>query len=258
MELFGSEKSAKRWFIWISVVMIAIFLVLTVQSYFYVVKKSPKVTDKVVAGKLVFQNSNCMDCHTILGDGAYYAADLTKVIPVRGKGFVRALLKNPPKITRALWPGKYKRIMPDMHLTNKQISDLIAFLGWISKLDTNGWPPGIKTYSSKIEPKTVQTGPTAAISLIKRLNCGSCHTIKTSGLNTAGVFGPDLSNESSRNRGVNWLVKQIGNPSSIPDSEVTKGYEGKQALMPAFKNQLTDSQLKSLAIFINSLKKEEK
>jgi len=72
-----------------------------------------------------------------------------------------------------------------------------------------------------------------------------------------GVIGPNLSNESARNRGVDWLIKQIGNPASIPDSEVAKGYKGKQMLMPAFKNQLTADQLKSLAIFINNLKEEK-
>ncbi len=257
MELPKDAKRAKGWLIWTSVVMIAIFLGLTFQSYFYVVKKEPKVTDAIAAGNRVFHDNNCMDCHTILGDGAYYAADLTKVISKRGQGFVRAVLKDPPKITRDLWPGKYKRVMPNLNLTNQNINDLIAFLTWIGELDTNGWPPGSKVLSSKGKAKPVQEGTTSPISLIKKLNCGTCHTIKTEGLNTVGAIGPDLSNESARNRGVDWLVKQIGNPASIPDSEVTKGYEGKRMLMPAFKNQLTADQLKSLATFINNLKEEK-
>ncbi len=32
----------------------------------------------IVKGKLVIQSRNCMDCHTLLGNGAYYAPDLTK------------------------------------------------------------------------------------------------------------------------------------------------------------------------------------
>ena len=257
MELPKDAKRAKGWLIWTSVVMIAVFLGLTFQSYFYVTKKEPKVTDAVAAGNRVFHDNNCMDCHTILGDGAYYAADLTKVISIRGKGFVRAVLKDPPKVTRNLWPGKYKRVMPDLHLTNQNINNLIAFLTWIGELNTNGWPPGSKVLPSKSKTKPVQESSISPISLIKRLNCGACHTIQTQGLNTVGVIGPDLSNESVRNRGVNWLVKQIGNPASIPDSEVAKGYEGKRMLMPAFKNQLTADQLKSLAAFINNLKEEK-
>jgi nitric oxide reductase subunit C len=29
-------------------------------------------------GKLASQTKNCMNCHTLLGNGAYYAPDLTK------------------------------------------------------------------------------------------------------------------------------------------------------------------------------------
>lgn len=257
MELPRDAKRAKGWFVWTSVVMIVVFLVLTVQSYYYVTRNEPKVTDAVDAGKRIFQDNNCMDCHTILGDGAYYAADLTKVIHTRGEGFVRAVLKNPPDITRELWPGKYKRIMPDLHLTDQNIKDLIAFLSWIGKVDTNGWPPGSEVLSSENEPKTMPEGSISPVSMINKLKCGACHTIKAQGLNTIGAIGPDLSNESARNRGVDWLVRQIGNPSSIPDSEVATGYESKRMLMPAFKNQLTDDQLKSLATFINNLKEEK-
>ncbi|MEZ0338296.1 MAG: cytochrome c, partial [Aquificaceae bacterium] len=32
----------------------------------------------ITKGKLVIQSRNCMDCHTLLGNGAYYAPDLTK------------------------------------------------------------------------------------------------------------------------------------------------------------------------------------
>ncbi len=257
MELPNDAKRAKGWFVWTSVIMIAVFLVLTVQSYFYVTKKSPKVTDQVVAGKRVFQNNNCMDCHTILGDGAYYATDLTKVVSIRGAGFVRAVLKNPPKITAELWPGKYKRIMPNLHLTNQNIDDLLTFLEWIDKLNTNGWPPGVVTTSLKDTTNTAQVGSSDAVSLIKRLNCGVCHTIRFNGINTTGTIGPDLSNESARNRGVDWLVNQISNPLSTPDGEVTKGYEGKRMLMPAFKSQLNKNQLKVLATFLNNLKEEK-
>jgi nitric oxide reductase subunit C len=38
-----------------------------------------KATEALVAlGKKTTQKKNCMNCHTFLGNGAYYAADLTK------------------------------------------------------------------------------------------------------------------------------------------------------------------------------------
>lgn len=40
---------------------------------------SPQEAEElIVKGKLVIQSRNCMDCHTLLGNGAYYAPDLTK------------------------------------------------------------------------------------------------------------------------------------------------------------------------------------
>ncbi len=256
MELPKDAKRAKGWFVWVSIIMILIFLGLTLQSYFYVIDNNPEVTDAVDAGNRVFHNNNCMDCHTILGDGAYYAADLTKVISQRGEGFVRALLNDPVNVTYDLWPGKYKRVMPNLYLTNQEINDLIAFLTWIGEIDTNGWPPGSKTLASNDNTNMKRDTNISPIALIKKMNCGICHIIRTQGLNTTGVIGPDLSNESARNRGVDWLIKQIGNPMSVPDSEVLKGYEGKRMLMPAFENQLNADQLKSLATFINNLKEE--
>jgi len=40
----------------------------------------------VTLGKLTVQAKNCMNCHTLLGNGAYYAPDLTKAWLDRGWG----------------------------------------------------------------------------------------------------------------------------------------------------------------------------
>ena len=31
--------------------------------------------------------------------------------------------------------------MPDQHLTQAEVVDLVAFLDWVRHIDTNGWPP---------------------------------------------------------------------------------------------------------------------
>ena len=31
--------------------------------------------------------------------------------------------------------------MPNLHLTPTEIDEVIAFLGWVGKIDTQGWPP---------------------------------------------------------------------------------------------------------------------
>lgn len=82
--------------------------------------------------------------------------------------------------------------------------------------------------------------------------CGSCHTLQARELNLSGDIGPDLSRQGRRNRESKWLRKQLKNPHSVPDSEVTTGFEGKQKWMPRF-DQLKDSDLDTLVHFLQSL-----
>src|SRR5690606_38653596 len=37
--------------------------------------------------------------------------------------------------------NKHRRLMPKQNLSEKEISDLIKFLDWASKVDNQGWPP---------------------------------------------------------------------------------------------------------------------
>ncbi|MEZ4237008.1 MAG: cytochrome c [Myxococcota bacterium] len=93
------------------------------------------MTPAVVRGKEIFDRNNCMGCHTILGEGAYYAPELTKVVDRRGEGWIRLFLKDPA----AMFPNERKMVQYDF--TDAQIDDLVAFFGWIGRIDTNGFPP---------------------------------------------------------------------------------------------------------------------
>jgi len=258
MDLPKNVSKAKAVFVSISVLMIVVFLALTIETGYSISKRHPEITPQVVAGKYVFHRKNCMDCHTLLGDGAYYAVDLTKIISFRGEGFVRTLLKNPPAVTAQLWSGKYKRLMPDLNLTSKEIDDLIAFFKWTDKVNTNGWPPGSEYYTGEVKSATTsepkETSGEEAEEIIKKLNCGLCHSLKTKNLNLKGRIGPDLTNESLRNRTEEWLEKQLIEPHSIPDNEVAKGFKGKQKLMPSYKNRLSKDELKVLVSYLKNLK----
>lgn len=143
-----------------------------------------------------------------------------------------------------------------MHLTNSQVDDLVVFLKWIGKVNTNGWPPNSANMESTAYGKRDGSSHknAAAISIIKRMGCGSCHTISVRGLATTGAAGPDLSNEASRGRSVAWLKKQLTAPTSVPDTDVAKGYEGQQSLMPSFKNRLNDDELNILVSFLKNLR----
>lgn len=96
------------------------------------------LTPEVARGKVVWEINNCIGCHTLLGEGAYFAPELGNVYPRRGPEFIKAWIKAQP--TGA--PGR--RQMPQFHLTDGQLDDLTAFLKWTSEIDTNKWPPNIE------------------------------------------------------------------------------------------------------------------
>lgn len=102
----------------------------------------------VTLGKLTVQAKNCMNCHTLLGNGAYYAPDLTKAWLDRGWGneqaremLMASFLKDPTSNARTYGTG---RRMPDLGLTDAEARGVIAFLKWMSAIDTNGFPANFK------------------------------------------------------------------------------------------------------------------
>ena len=101
-------------------------------------------------GKLGSQAKNCMDCHTLLGNGAYYAPDLTKawIDPAWGpEGSLQAMTgKNTKEEAMAEFlqhPSQYpthERMMPNLGITAEEAKGLVAFLKHMSSIDTNGFP----------------------------------------------------------------------------------------------------------------------
>ena len=100
-------------------------------------------------GKLGSQAKNCMDCHTLLGNGAYYAPDLTKawLDPAWEDGTMMGITgKNTKEEAMAeflMHPSQYPthaRMMPDLGITAEEAKGLVAFLKHMSSIDTNGFP----------------------------------------------------------------------------------------------------------------------
>lgn len=117
-----------------------IFLGLTVDSHrqFPTLTNSDSIDDSVVRGQDVWHNYNCINCHTIFGEGAYYAPDLTKITQHRGTPYLTAFLKDPAQFYNE---QTHRRIMPNLNMTDGEIADVIAFMDWVSKVDNQGWPP---------------------------------------------------------------------------------------------------------------------
>ena len=116
-------------------------------------------------GKLTEQAKNCMDCHTLLGNGAYYAPDLTKawLDPMWEKTMpaeTNTKTKEEAMVAFLMHPERYPnhaRMMPNLKITKQEAMGLVAFLKHMSAIDTNGFPRG---FSKTI--KDYETGGTYA------------------------------------------------------------------------------------------------
>ena len=98
-------------------------------------------------GKLGSQAKNCMNCHTLLGNGAYYAPDLTKawLDPMWDSYMLRmGKASKEEAIAEFLQhpsdnPSN-ERMMPNLGITADEAKGLVAFLKHMSSIDTNGFP----------------------------------------------------------------------------------------------------------------------
>jgi len=118
---------------------------------------SPEEAEALVRhGKLVIQSRACIDCHTFFGNGAYYAPDLTKswLDPVWARMWIPmtgARSREDAMVKFLIDPQRYatwNRRMPDLHLTTPEAQATVAYLKWLSSVDTNGFPNGFPTKES--------------------------------------------------------------------------------------------------------------
>jgi nitric oxide reductase subunit C len=169
-----------------------------------------------------------------MGEGAYYAPELTKVYERRGPQFMKAMLKNP----EAMYPGQRK--MQNYHFNDDEIESLVAFLKWIGEMDLNGFPA---------EPHLLGTAVTSTASgtetLAKRSNrpqvfnqmCIACHTLEGQG----GKVGPALDGVGSRLE-KDYIAKWLRDPLTVKPG----------TLMP--KLPLSDEDILELTAFLSQLK----
>lgn len=130
-----SKSQARAFFLGGTVVTFLIFIGLTIYSFMPSNDQSnySKIDKKVVRGKEIWESNNCMGCHTLLGEGGYYAPELTKVIDRRGEGYVKAVLMSPVP-----WAPKGRK-MVKYNMNEADAEAVIAFLKWNGKIDLNGF-----------------------------------------------------------------------------------------------------------------------
>lgn len=141
-----TKAAARNVFYGGSIFFLALFVVLTAHTHIYILNTSTDVatlSDSVARGKHVWERNACINCHSLLGEGAYFAPEL-------GNVWVRYGGRDDPESARMAliaWmesqpsgiPGR--RQMPNFNLTEQELNDLVDFLEWTSRVDTQGWPP---------------------------------------------------------------------------------------------------------------------
>ena len=117
-----------------------LFLALTFDTTQKLPKRdnSQNISAEVARGKRIWETRNCIGCHTLLGEGAYFAPELGNVYVRRGPDFIKAWIKAQPTGT----PGR--RQMPQFNLTDQELDDIVAFLKYASEINTNKWPPNVE------------------------------------------------------------------------------------------------------------------
>ncbi|MDP1804579.1 MAG: c-type cytochrome, partial [Acidimicrobiales bacterium] len=139
-----------------------------------------------------------------LGEGAYYAPELTKVVERRGEAWIKIFLDDPA----AMYPGRRQMVKYDF--TDEEKDQVVAFLTWVGEIDTNGFPakpdmtltgivPAGATATAAVSAVPTHAGKppeagAAAPPVYFAQVCQSCHSVGGVG----GAVGPALDGVATR------------------------------------------------------------
>lgn len=138
-----TKSMARNIYIGGSLFFFLLFLALTFDTMGAIPERSnaQNITEEVALGKKVWEDNNCIGCHTLLGEGAYFAPELGNVYPRFGnsKEAIIGFIKGRP--AEGI-PGR--RSMPQFNLTDEELNALAEFFKWSSEINTANWPPNIQ------------------------------------------------------------------------------------------------------------------
>jgi nitric oxide reductase subunit C len=271
------------------------FLGLTIDSHrqFDKLTNAQNITPEVTRGKDVWHKYNCVNCHTLFGEGAYYAPDLTKIAQHRGEPYLRAYMHDPSKFYDE---QKHRRLMPKQNLSDNEITELLAFLDWVSKVDNQGWPPRPILVTGAAIPGTnltaaqqakpggaAQAGPSQTapgarpvssaddpVALGQALfgasppGCFACHSVAP-GVNLAGPSLADIATRAQKvisspdykgtAKDVNGYIREsIVNPSAYLAPGATYSANGQSFMPGTFGKDLKAEQIDQLVAYLATLK----
>ncbi|WP_282610952.1 cytochrome c [Pelagibius sp. Alg239-R121] len=141
-----TKSMARNIFYGGSLFFIVIFVGLSIHSHIYIVETSTNkatLSDSVAMGKHVWEEKACINCHTILGEGAYFAPEVGNVMtrwgvqddPEAAFETLKAWMDGQPTGIEG------RRQMPQFNLTDDEVRNLADFLLWTNTIRTQDWPP---------------------------------------------------------------------------------------------------------------------
>lgn len=123
-----------------SLFFILLFLGLTFHTTLRIPERDnhEAMTELAAAGKRLWEENNCIGCHSLHGEGAYFAPELGNVYTRFGDSTasIKAFIQSRPPDGI---PGR--RSMPQFNFSNEELDALAEFLKYADGIDTAGWPP---------------------------------------------------------------------------------------------------------------------
>jgi nitric oxide reductase subunit C len=212
-----------------------------------------------------------------MGEGAYYAPDLTKIVEHRGRPYLEQFMRDPSAFYSAERDG---RLMPTLDLSEQEIADVVSFLDWVGNVDLNGWPPrpilvagvavrglpGIEGVQDSPEP--ILRGKAV---FHEQAGCAACHSIAAEitlvGSSMAGLPERALRRlRSADYRGAAKTAQEYIRESILdPNAHIAEPPQGRifataagVSLMPAdYGDRLTGQQIQDLIDYLMTLRETE-
>ncbi|MEJ6654763.1 MAG: c-type cytochrome [Pseudomonas sp.] len=280
-----------RIFAWGSTLVAAVlFLGMTLDTHrqFPTLTNSENITPEVTHGKDVWHKYNCINCHTLFGEGAYYAPDLTKITQHRGEAYLQAYMRDPAAFYDE---QRHRRLMPQQNLSEEEITSLIRFLEWVANVDNQDWPPrpilvtggftAVAGAAGAGDAATVQSGstsvgvrPVSPDNDIRALGenvfrtaipaCVACHSLAPgadgAGPSLAGVATraellvgeSDYSGQATDIEG--YLRESILNPSAHLNTGGMYSANGMSFMPTTYGESLSEDEIEQLVAFLATLK----
>lgn len=205
------------------------------------------LTDPVARGKRDFQTKGCMRCHRLGDEGSEYGPgpNLTMVGFRKSSAWIARWLANPHD-----WNPK--TLMPNLHLTTQQISDLADFLS-IQK--GQAW----KVYPWRTKDALGMPSKDRGDLIFNMAGCVGCHGPNGTGgkpdNNVAGGMIPTLTLVSDGYTKAELIQKITNGVTPLPaDPSKPKP----MIVMPRWGDMLTQDEIGAVADYLISLHPKNK